>query len=258
MVAVGTLLRSDSPVSLSNFERVSVLAAIVGLDADVTTSSVNELARDARWSVTRVSSALGALARRDQLYRLDRGRYAIGPNGHEAALTIAVGNSLHGAEVLLSQEDIARGAPTVILPTDLEDAFDSRLFHSEVVRSARALFVTAFLSESIRKATQHFNNRVKKIVGGEDLDGQALMGVAFAKPDKQPLLAFNDLESLSDRDAHNGYRLMTMGAISFLRNPRSHETEEELDQEPVATLEWLGAISAMHRVLDEAELIVTP
>ena len=68
-----------------------------------------------------------------------------------------------------------------------------------------------------------------------------------------PLLAFNNRETLIERDEHDGYRFLAVGLTRALRNVLSHHDDYGL--EAGTALEWIAFISVMHRRLDQAEQI---
>ena len=52
----------------------------------------------------------------------------------------------------------------------------------------------------------------------------------------------------SPRSEFEGFREMSLGLMSAVRNVFTHETEPEITR--TEALEWLGCISALHRILD--------
>lgn len=52
----------------------------------------------------------------------------------------------------------------------------------------------------------------------------------------------------SERSEFEGFREMSLGLMSAVRNVFTHETEPEITR--TEALEWLGCISALHRILD--------
>jgi uncharacterized protein (TIGR02391 family) len=129
--------------------------------------------------------------------------------------------------------------------------FNARRFHQAIVKSSRKLFVDGHHTEAIHKAFQSVNNRVKSLSGIAG-DGQALMGEAFAK--RSPVLQMTGLTNDSQIDEHNGTRMMMMGAMAGLRNPRAHaEGRWEPDDDFESVVEALSFASLLHRFLDRCE-----
>ena len=129
--------------------------------------------------------------------------------------------------------------------------FNSREFHPAVARSSRRLFVDGHRTEAIHRAFQRVNNRVRRLAGISDKDGQALMGEAFK--DSDPALQINGRAGTSERDEHAGVRLLMMGAMTGLRNPRAHEDRWEPDNDVESVLDSLSLASLLHRFLDRCE-----
>ena len=126
----------------------------------------------------------------------------------------------------------------------------SREMHPEL-QIATGLFSDGHFDEAVRKAAQRFMNRVQEMVDRPDLDGVVLMNTVFSE--QKPLLAFNERETLIERDEHNGFRFLAVGLAQAVRNVVTHSDAYGFDY--VTAREWLMFISAMQRRLDEAEQV---
>ena len=124
-------------------------------------------------------------------------------------------------------------------------------FHPEL-HSSFDLFRDEYYDEAVRKASQRFLNRVRELANRPDLDGMALLNKTFSAD--APLLAFNDRETIAERDEHDGYRFLCVGLAQALRNVLTHHDDYGLDL--CTAWEWLVFISAMHRRLDQAQQVV--
>lgn len=113
------------------------------------------------------------------------------------------------------------------------------------------LFGDAYYDEAVRKASQRFVNRVQELANRPDLDGTASMEHAFST--QKPLLVFNERKTLLERDVHDGYRFLAVGLTRAVRNVLTHHDDYGLSE--TEAREWLGFISAMHRLLDEAQQV---
>jgi len=122
--------------------------------------------------------------------------------------------------------------------------------HSETY-AGRDLFRDAYYDEAVRKASQRFVNRVQELANRPDLDGTALMEQAFSA--QKPLLAFSERKTLLERDGHDGYRFLAIGLTRAVRNVLTHHDDYGLSE--TEAREWLNFISAMHRLLDEAQQV---
>ena len=75
--------------------------------------------------------------------------------------------------------------------------------------------------------------------------------MAKAFDQDKPLLALNDGLSTSDRDEQEGFKLLFMGAMQGVRNPKAHDLFDQLAEEPA--LDYLAFASLLMRRLDDAE-----
>ena len=124
--------------------------------------------------------------------------------------------------------------------------------HKELCPSIK-LYKGGYFDEAVRKAAQRFVNRIKEGLGLSDLDGAALIERSFSN--KTPLLVFNDRETPTERNEHDGFRHLAVGMVRGLRNVLSHEDNYGLTA--ATALEWLAFISAMHRRLDNTRQVAT-
>lgn len=72
-----------------------------------------------------------------------------------------------------------------------------------------------------------------------------------------PPLAFNSLQTASERSAHTGYAHFAhfaRGVIAAFRNPTAHEAKIEFPLTEEDALDMLATISMVHRRLDDATI----
>lgn len=89
---------------------------------------------------------------------------------------------------------------------------------------------------------------MRELTGGTE-PARALMARAFDQD--TPLLPLNDAASVSDRDEQEGFKLLFMGAMQGIRNPKAHDLFDELAEE--RALDYLAFASLLMRRLDDAE-----
>ena len=65
-----------------------------------------------------------------------------------------------------------------------------------------------------------------------------------------PVLAFNDLESKSDKDEQKGLMFLFSGVMSAFRNPRAHDFVED---DPERAIEVIGFVSLLAKLLEQAK-----
>jgi uncharacterized protein (TIGR02391 family) len=78
---------------------------------------------------------------------------------------------------------------------------------------------------------------------GRDLMAKAFMG-------HPPPIDLSVESGQSGRDEQEGLRLVFMGLMQGIRNPKGHELVKQDD--PQRALEYLGAVSVLFRRLDDA------
>lgn len=128
--------------------------------------------------------------------------------------------------------------------------FAARNLHEIIVKRSRKPFTSGLDHDAVLRAFRSVNNRVKNL-SGVSKDGQKLMAAAF-RPDA-PLLPLSDLDTESLQNEQEGTRLMMMGAMTGMRNPRAHEDEWPRDDDEAYVLDALSFASFLHRVIDIAE-----
>lgn len=123
--------------------------------------------------------------------------------------------------------------------------------HPGISGAAGALYEDRHYSNAIRAAFQAVEARVQQLTGNNEI-GQKLMGDAF-KPGALDVTTSVGANLDSERD---GFKLLFMGAMSGLRNPRSHGIDVPVSAEEA--LESLAFASLLMRRLDLAEERLNP
>ena len=88
-------------------------------------------------------------------------------------------------------------------------------------------------------------------------DGAQLVDEVFTLKNNLPPLAFNSLQTASERSAHTGYAHFAhfaRGVIAAFRNPTAHEAKIEFPLTEEDALDMLATISMVHRRLDDATI----
>lgn len=123
-------------------------------------------------------------------------------------------------------------------------------FHPRVKEVSLDLFKNKHYSEAIFEAIKALNNYVKEKANIIDKDLSFAMALAFNE--NKPIIKLNKLENQSEKDEQEGFKLLFMGAMKGIRNPRGHETYK-LEDKNIA-LEYLGFISLLFRKAEEGRL----
>lgn len=128
------------------------------------------------------------------------------------------------------------------------ELFDALLSHPKIIKVSRSLFADGHYASAILEAFKAVNNAVKKKTGIKDKDGQTLMGLAFNP--ESPIIKLNSLKTQSDKDEQSGFKLLYMGAMTGIRNPKAHDHVTQAD--PLRTLKYLAFASLLMERLGES------
>lgn len=108
-----------------------------------------------------------------------------------------------------------------------EDCGIFHLLHPDIQRVSEKLYKDGSYAEAACNAFIEINSRLKKIYcerrpNSENIpDGQALMNKVFA--DNDPVLVAGDLTTQTGKNIQMGMRFLFAGAMTALRNPKSHD-----------------------------------
>lgn len=127
-------------------------------------------------------------------------------------------------------------------------AEDSSHLHPDIQRVSSRLMANGHAGPAILEAFKAVNSRVKRM-SCLDEDGKSLMARAFAEG--RPVIAINGGLNRSDRDEQEGFKLIFMGVMLGIRNPKAHEVVEDID--PDRAVEYLALASLLMRRLDDAQ-----
>jgi len=84
-------------------------------------------------------------------------------------------------------------------------------------------------------------------------DGVPLVKQAFDIPKRSyPLLAFNALQTVSEKSEHDGLANLMKGLFGAFRNPTAHQPEHTWPVTEQDALDLLTIVSLIHRRLDDA------
>lgn len=72
----------------------------------------------------------------------------------------------------------------------------------------------------------------------QDLSTTKLMRKVFNI--KQPILCWNNLETLTEKNEYEGYTHIFAGAMQGIRNPKAHDV---FSQDPIRSLQMIGLAS---------------
>lgn len=123
--------------------------------------------------------------------------------------------------------------------------FREMQLHPEIERATEKLFTDGHYANAVEDACKALDRLVKMRSKRFDLSGTDLMQHVFSL--KAPVLAFNSLESETDRSEQQGMMFLYAGAMLALRNPRAHDLIED---GPETALEYIGFLNLLAKALD--------
>jgi len=129
----------------------------------------------------------------------------------------------------------------------IRSKFRDRSLHPEVVKYCRVELLQDNYFHAVFEATKGLAQRIRELAG-VDGDGAALVDRAFAV--EKPLLAFNSLNTETEKSEHKGFAMLLKGCFGAIRNPRAHGPKIFWQGEEDAA-DYLSLISLLHRKLDD-------
>lgn len=124
--------------------------------------------------------------------------------------------------------------------------FHGRSIHPEVLRYCRAELMQENYFHAVFEAAKGLAQRIRELAQ-VDADGANLVEVVFSVD--KPLLAFNTLQTETEKSEHRGYSALLKGCFAAVRNPPAHIPKVLWQGEDDAA-DHLSLISLLHRKLD--------
>jgi len=128
----------------------------------------------------------------------------------------------------------------------LRSKLHGRPIHSEVTRYCRAELLQENFFHAVFEAVKGLFQRIREM-SGLHADGAELVDKAFAVD--RPVLAFNTLQTETERSEHKGFAMLLKGAHGAIRNPIAHGPKILWQGEDDAA-DYLTFLSMLHRKLD--------
>lgn len=125
--------------------------------------------------------------------------------------------------------------------------FQSRRIHPEVFKYCRRELFESDYFHAVFEATKGLAQRIRDRSGIQK-DGASLVDAVFSID--RPLLAFNTLQTESERSEHKGFAQLLKGCFAAVRNPLAHEPRILWQGEEDAA-DFFSMISLLHRRLDD-------
>ncbi|MDZ7893040.1 MAG: TIGR02391 family protein [Rhodoferax sp.] len=125
--------------------------------------------------------------------------------------------------------------------------FAGRRIHPEVIKYCRAELLQENYFHAVFEAAKGLAQRIRDM-SSVQLDGAALVDQVFSVD--RPILAFNTLQTETERSEHKGFAALLKGCFSAVRNPLAHQPKLLWQGEDDAA-DYLSLISLLHRKLDD-------
>jgi uncharacterized protein (TIGR02391 family) len=129
----------------------------------------------------------------------------------------------------------------------LRAKFQDRRIHPEVLKYCRAELLQDNYFHAVFEASKGLAQRTREI-SGIQADGAVLVDRAFSLD--RPVVAFNKLQTETEKSEHKGFASLLKGCFSAVRNPLAHEPKVLWQGEDDAA-DYLSLISLLHRKLDD-------
>ncbi|MCW2987273.1 MAG: hypothetical protein JWM24_211 [Solirubrobacterales bacterium] len=137
----------------------------------------------------------------------------------------------------------------------LRGKLEARGVHPRVLTACHAEIRSENYFHVVLEATKSLAEEIRQR-GGISGDGSQLVSTAFDfKKGSLPRLAWNRLESATDRSEHRGLTNLCHGVVGAFRNPTAHEQKIQWEISEVEALDVCSMISLLHRRLESATAI---
>lgn len=164
---------------------------------------------------------------------------------HFAGMELAEDGQLHrvqAATTLSAVEERARRLKTTLLARDI---------HPDVLKFCKAELVEENYFHAVLEATKSVADKIRSKTGLTS-DGSQLVDEAFGLAHGLPRLAFNTLQTPTEKSEHTGFMSLMKGMFSAFRNPTAHAAKVRWQVTEQDAQELLALVSLLHRRLDQA------
>jgi len=123
----------------------------------------------------------------------------------------------------------------------------TRNTHSEVYKYCQPELMQENYFHAVFEASKGLFQRIRDF-SGVDADGAILIDRVFSV--EKPVLAFNTLQTETEKSEHKGFAQLLKGCAAAIRNPLAHGPKI-LWQGETGAVDYLTLISMLHRKLDQ-------
>jgi len=164
---------------------------------------------------------------------------------HFAGMELAEDGQLHrvvAATTLSAVEERARRLKSTLVSRDI---------HPDVLKFCKAELLQENYFHAVLEAAKSVADKIRSKTGLLS-DGSQLVDEAFGLAQGLPRLAFNTLQTPTEKSEHNGLMSLMKGVFSAFRNPTAHEAKVRWQVTEQDAQELLALVSLLHRRLDQA------
>lgn len=131
---------------------------------------------------------------------------------------------------------------------ELRDKLTGYGAHYEVLKCCKDELLAEDYFHAVQEAAKGLCDRIREMTG-LSTDGAELINTAFST--NSPYIAFNKLQTFSEKNQQNGLKEMLCGIIHMVRNVTAHELRIRWDINEKDAVDILAQISYLHKLLDE-------
>lgn len=131
---------------------------------------------------------------------------------------------------------------------DLVSLLDRLNLHEVLKDDVAEMFRDGHFNEAVRKALERFEKVIQDAMGDHKTFGRDLMAKAFGGT--PPPIALNELKTANDWSEQEGFKFLTMGAMSGMRNLYSHGDVEQMTA--TDAIERLAFVSLLFKRVEQA------
>jgi len=160
-----------------------------------------------------------------------------------SGLALGEDGKLRAASVARTLDEAADRA------TGLRKELARRHVHADVLKFCRAELLQENYFHAVFEATKSVADKIREKTGLTE-DGAELVDKAFGL--KNPLLAFNSLQTETERSEHTGLANLLKGLFGTFRNTTAHAPKIKWRIDEQDAMDMLTLASLLHRRLDAA------
>lgn len=160
----------------------------------------------------------------------------------------------HREAVIRAREELIRAEEIKENLGDDAPEISAANLHPWIWSGARSLWQSGHFVQAVRDAATKLNAETQNKVGRRDVSETDLFKQSFsldeAKPGKSRLRRMPPEDGDTYRSLQRGAMAFAEGVFAGIRNPLSHEADQELSEQ--VALEYLAALSVLARWVDES------